>query len=61
MKFQPAKRVEKALIRFGFSAVRASCGRNGDVELTGTAANQNDRALACAVVRLWLDDPDHHE
>ena len=50
MTCQLRERVEKALVRFGFSEVNASCDCNGDVELTGTVVNQNDRALACAVV-----------
>lgn len=51
MRCQLAERVEKALVKFGFSEVKASCDCTGDVEITGTVANPNDRALACAVVR----------
>ncbi len=50
MRCQLAERVEKALVKFGFSEVNASGDCHGEVKLTGTVANPNDRALACAVV-----------
>ncbi len=44
MRCQLAERVEKALVKFGFSEVKASCDCTGDVEITGTVANPNDSA-----------------
>lgn len=51
MKEQLQQKVERIVHRFGFANVRASNGKAGQITLSGSVDDINDRALLVAVAR----------
>tara|TARA_A100001391_G_scaffold157687_3_gene116010 strand:+ start:1544 stop:1747 length:204 start_codon:yes stop_codon:yes gene_type:complete len=51
MKEELHQKVERIVHRFGFGTIRVGNGRTGQVTLSGSVSDINDRALVVAIAR----------